>query len=177
MDAIREREVTRTRVRASLVLVLAVTVGLGARQVWRSEQERVQQRARRAAAESLATMALPPELTRGSDLQMCAHAVDTICATSASTPSSLEQTLVRLLDGSIDDQSCKILPPPTGSPCPVVVVGTVAGHPAMGIAEPRLIRVDSGKPSAGAVPVKPGSASPLYWSGSEIAIGLLDAPD
>jgi hypothetical protein len=56
-------------------------------------------------------------------------------------------------------------------PCPVTIIGNIAGCRAVATISRHLVIVKSGKPPAGATRFSPKMKS-LYVDGSEIAIGL-----
>jgi hypothetical protein len=155
---------------AAFVAVVAAAAGIG--NAWDAHVKSVRQHRYAAGQQALKTLALPAGVTRDSPAAGCPTNADTICARSAKPPGALIASFSALLHGKPDAALCEALAIPGDAvPCPVTIIGTLAGNRAVATISQHLVIVKSGKPPAGATVLSP-KMTHLYVDGSDVTIGI-----
>ncbi|HEX3705722.1 MAG TPA: hypothetical protein VHV76_03750 [Mycobacteriales bacterium] len=138
------------RVRPNAVMAVGVLLVLGVVELGNVVRQDVQRSLDRHALHrgeaALTVLSLPASLIAG-DSPVCHSSIDTRCAESDLSPTSVALILERLLDGKPDIGLCEILPPPAGTPCEIE--GTVGGYHALAFAFPKVHFRTDGSPSVG----------------------------
>jgi hypothetical protein len=152
-----------------VVVLAAVWVGPGQ---WDRLSAAFEAKAHRRGQAALAELKLPAELRR-QPYKGCVPSPDLICATSSLPPDEVEPLLRTLLNGTPDEDVCRLVPVPQSAPeepCPVKAI--LGGQPARASASHHVLFGKDGPPPAGATPLRAGRHT-LFTMGSDVRIALV----
>jgi hypothetical protein len=163
--------ISQAWIAAAAFFAVVAAIG-GIAHIWDAHQKSVRQQRYAAGQQALKTLVLPIGVTRESSAADCPPDSATICARSHKTPDALSAAFSTLLHGQPNSALCDALAIPGDLvPCPVTIIGTLAGNRAVATISQHLVVVKSGKPPAGAKRASSKMAH-LYVDGSEITIGI-----
>lgn len=135
---------------AGAAFIALVAAASGIVHAWDAHTKAARQHQYAAAQGALKVLALPAGIIRGSSDPVCTADSDTVCAHGDKAPASLAGQLSTLLHGKQESGICDALGEVSAAlPCPVTIIGKIAGDRAVATISRHLIVVKSGKPRPG----------------------------